>query len=333
MLEGVARRLFGARTVDGGEIGGEVGVRERLRRPKIGLALGGGAARGWAAIGVVRRLREAGIVPDVVAGTSMGAVVGACDLAGRLGCLETFACDLTPRRVLSLLDLHIGGSGLINGDRLAALLVDKMDDVRIEELKRPFTAVATELATGHEIWLSSGRLVEALRASYALPGIFEPARVAGRVLVDGALVNPVPVSVCRAQGADLVIAVNVSTDTFAHGTVVQSLPAVSTPADGAPEAREGLADKVGRGLFRRFFATEGDRPGLTGVMMESFNIIQDRITRSRLAGDPPDVMIAPRLGHIGLFDFHRADEAIDIGANAADRAIADIRTLVAELTR
>jgi NTE family protein len=150
------------------------------------------------------------------------------------------------------------------------------------------------------------------------------------VLVDGALVNPVPVSVCRAQGADLVIAVNLATDTFAHGTVVQSLPAEATPAEGPAE---GLAERVGRGLFRRFFGTEGDRPGLTGVMMESFNIIQDRITRSRLAGDPPDAMIAPRLGHIGLFDFHRADEAIDIGANAADRAIADIRTLVAELTR
>ena len=330
MLEGVTRRLFGASSVGTGEIDGGVVPRERIRRPKIGLALGGGAARGWAAIGVVRRLREAGIVPDVVAGTSMGAVVGACDLAGRLGCLETFALELTPRRVFSLLDLHIGGSGLINGDRLAALLADRLDDVRIEELKRPFTAVATELATGHEIWLNSGRLVEALRASYALPGIFEPARVAGRVLVDGGLVNPVPVSVCRAQGADLVIAVNLATDTFAHGTVVQSLPAEATPAQGS---EEGLADRVGRGLFRRFFGTEGDRPGLTGVMMESFNIIQDRITRSRLAGDPPDAMIAPRLGHIGLFDFHRADEAIDIGATAADRAIADIRTLVAELTR
>ena len=330
MLEGVARRLFGAKTFDGGEIGGDVGVREPLRRPKIGLALGGGAARGWAAIGVVRRLHEAGIVPDVVAGTSMGAVVGACDLAGRLGCLETFALELTPRRVFSLLDLHLGGSGLINGDRLAALLADRLDDVRIEDLKRPFTAVATELATGHEIWLSSGRLVDALRASYALPGIFEPARVAGRVLVDGALVNPVPVSVCRALGADLVIAVNLATDTFAHGTVVQSLPAEASPP---AERDEGLADKVGRGLFRRIFAGDGDRPGLTGVMMESFNIIQDRITRSRLAGDPPDVMISPRLGHIGLFDFHRADEAIDIGATAADRAIADIRTLVAELTR
>jgi len=324
MLEGVARRIFGTSTVGHGD----VGVRERPRRPKIGLALGGGAARGWAAIGVVRRLHEAGIVPDVVAGTSMGAVVGACDLAGRLGCLETFALELTPRRVLSLLDLHLGGSGLINGGRLAAILAERLEDIRVEDLKKPFTAVATELSTGHEIWMNSGRLVDALRASYALPGVFEPVRVAGRILVDGALVNPVPVSVCRALGAELVIAVNLATDTFAHGTVVQTLPAEA--ADTPPE---GIADRVGRGLFRRLFDGPGDRPGLTGVMMESFNIIQDRITRSRLAGDPPDVTIAPRLGHIGLFDFHRADEAIDIGACATDRAVADIRALVAEMTR
>ncbi|MDK9695228.1 MAG: patatin-like phospholipase family protein [Siculibacillus sp.] len=325
MLEGVTRRIFGANSIGNDE----VGVRERPRRPRIGLALGGGAARGWAAIGIVRRLREAGIVPDVVAGTSMGAVVGACDLAGRLGCLETFALELTPRRVLALLDLHLGGSGLINGSRLATLLAERMGDIRVEDLKRPFTAVATELSTGHEIWMNSGRLIDALRASYALPGVFEPVRVSGRVLVDGALVNPVPVSVCRAAGAELVIAVNLATDVFAHGTVVQTLP-----AEGAEAAHhEGLADRVGRGLFRRFFDGDAARPGLTGVMMESFNIIQDRITRSRLAGDPPDVTIAPRLGHIGLFDFHRADEAIDIGAGAADRAVADIRTLVAEMTR
>ncbi len=322
MLEGVTRRLFGTNGNDGGP--------EPLpppRRPKIGLAIGGGAARGWAAIGVVRRLKEAGIVPDVVAGTSMGAVVGACDLAGRLDTLEDFATRLTPRRVFSLLDVHLGGSGLVGGGRLADLLISHIDDIRVEALPRPFTAVATELATGHEIWLSSGRLIDALRASYALPGIFEPVRIGKRMLVDGALVNPVPVSVCRALGADVVIAANLSTDTFARGTVVQSLPAdMATPF---PEPSESL----GQSLFRRMFGAGDDKPGLTGVMMQSFNIIQDRITRSRLAGDPPDVMIAPRLGHIGLFDFHRAREAIDIGAAAADRALSDIAAMTAEAAR
>ncbi|MER2606216.1 MAG: patatin-like phospholipase family protein [Siculibacillus sp.] len=314
--------------MNGSGEGGALVPVEPPRRPRIGLALGGGAARGWAAIGVVRRLAEAGIVPDVVAGTSMGAVVGACDLAGRLDQLEDFARGLTPRRVFSLLDLHLGGSGLINGDTLAALIVSQIDDLLIEDLGRPFTAVATELATGHEIWLNSGRLVDALRASYALPGIFEPIRIGRRLLVDGALVNPVPVSVCRALGADLVIAANLSTDTFAHGTVVQTLP-----ADGAAAHQPPPAEGTGQSLLRRLFGFGSDRPGLSGVMMESFNIIQDRITRSRLAGDPPDVMIAPRLGHIGLFDFHRAADAIAIGAAAADRAVPDIAALVAEMTR
>lgn len=322
MLEGVTRRLFG----QNGASGGAGLPSERPRRPKIGLALGGGAARGFATIGVVKRLQAAGIVPDVVAGTSMGAVVGACDLAGRLSQLEAFAADLTPRRVFSLLDLHIGGSGLVNGDKLAKLLVSHLDDIRIEDLARPFTAVATELSTGHEIWLNSGRLVDALRASYALPGIFEPIRVGRRLLVDGALVNPVPVSVCRALGAEIIIAANVSQETFGHGTVVQSMSLDGMEAASPIEAGE-------RSLFRRLLGGGDDRPGLSGVMMESFNIIQDRITRSRLAGDPPDVMIAPRLGHIGLFDFHRAREAIDIGASATDRAISDITTMIAEMTR
>jgi len=323
MLEGVARRLFGRG--DGG--GGAPLPARPPHRPRIGLAIGGGAARGWAAIGVVRRLREAGLEPDVVAGTSMGAVVGACDLAGRLDRLEDFARALTPRRVFSLLDLRLGASGLVGGERLARLIVSHLDDIRIEDLARPFAAVATELATGHEIWLTTGRLVDALRASYALPGVFEPVRLGRRLLVDGALVNPVPVSVCRALGAELVIAVNLASDTFARGTVVQSLPIE------AAEAAEAPLDRAGHGLLRRFFGGSGDAPGLTGVMMESFNIIQDRITRSRLAGDPPDVMIAPRLGHLGLFDFHRAAEAIDLGRAAAERMVPEIEERIAETTR
>ncbi|MCE1237960.1 MAG: patatin-like phospholipase family protein [Hyphomicrobiales bacterium] len=322
MLEGVTRRLFGPLGESGGGNGSPPPAPPRA--PRIGLAVGGGAARGWAAIGVVRRLREAGIVPDVVAGTSMGAVVGACDLAGRLDRLERFALGLTPRRVFSLLDLRLGRSGLVAGERLAELIVAQLDDIRVEDLARPFTAVATELSTGHEIWLNGGRLVEVLRASYALPGIFEPMRIGRRVLVDGALVNPVPVSVCRAQGAELVIAINLASDTFAHGTVVQSLPV---------EAEEETGAGFGSGLMRRVFGGTAETPGLTGVMMESFNIIQDRITRSRLAGDPPDVMIAPRVGSIGLFDFHRAAEAIAIGVAAADRALPDVTALIAEMTR
>ena len=315
MLEGVTRRIFGAdrigidRTDDGN---GDVAVARRPRRPRIGLALGGGAARGWAAIGVVRRLREAGLEPDVVAGTSMGAVVGACDLAGRLGCLETFALELTPRRVLSLLDLRLGGSGLINGDRLAALLATKLDDIRVEDLKRPFTAVATELATGHEIWMSSGRLTDALRASYALPGVFEPVRVAGRILVDGALVNPVPVSVCRAHEEPLVVAVNLHYDLYGRSAVVKHSASIQYQ-EPAPQKSNDM------------------RLGLTGVMVQAFNIIQDRISRARLAGDPPDMMLHPKLGHIGMTDFHRADETIRLGYEVTKAHLAELTRLQAVL--
>ena len=209
---------------------------------KIGLALGGGSARGWAHIGVLRALNEAGIHPDIVAGTSIGAVVGGCYVAGELPALEKFARELTRRKVLGFLDFNFSGSGLITGQRLCNVLDARMKDVVIEDLPKRFVAVATEIGTGHEIWLSRGRLVDAMRASYALPGIFRPVAINGRWLFDGALVNPVPVSVCRALGARYVIAVNVNWDTAAgRGTVVPFLEAAAGGSDGiaAAEPRGG----------------------------------------------------------------------------------------------
>src|SRR6476620_12169753 len=179
---------------------------------KIGLALGAGCARGWAHIGVLRALNEAGIYPDIVAGTSIGAVVGGCYVAGELPALEEFARDLTRRKVLGFLDFNFSGSGLITGQRLRTVLEARMKDCSIESLSKRYVAVATEIGTGHEVWLSRGRMVDAMRASYALPGIFRPVRIDGRWLFDGALVNPVPVSVGRALGARNVIAVNLASD-------------------------------------------------------------------------------------------------------------------------
>src|SRR3990170_1196172 len=187
---------------------------------KIGLALGGGSARGWAHIGVLQALNEAGIHPDIVAGTSIGAVVGGCYVAGELDALNKFARDLTRRKVLGFLDFNFTGSGLINGQKLSDVLDLRLKAVNIESLTRRFVAVATEIGTGHEIWLSQGSIVEAMRASYALPGIFRPVSIDGRWLFDGALVNPIPVSVCRALGARYVIAVNVNSDPCGRGTVV-----------------------------------------------------------------------------------------------------------------
>jgi len=299
---------------------------------KIGLALGGGSARGWAHIGVLRALNEAGIYPDIIAGTSIGAVVGGCYVAGQLDALQEFALKLTRRRVLGYLDFNFTGTGIIHGQRLCDVLDERMRDFAIEGLSKRFVAVATEIGTGHEIWLSRGRLVDAMRASYALPGIFRPVRIDGRWLFDGALVNPVPVSVCRALGARYVIAVNVNSDSCGRGTVVAHMEG-HAQIDEPPAPESGMLARNGRAvkklLQRQFFGRSDNGPGISRVMMEAFNIGQDRIARSRLAGDPPDVVISPRLPAFGLFDFHRAEALIQNGVTAAKREIEDIQREIA----
>ncbi len=305
------------------------------RRPSIALALGGGAARGFAHIGVMRTLVAHGIVPDVIVGTSIGAVVGGCYAAKQLDPLESWARSLTVRGVLGYLDLSLSGSGLIRGSHLAARLEEALDDTLIENLPIRFAAITTELNTGHEVWLTRGRLVDALRASYALPGIFMPAHIGGRWLVDGALVNPVPVSAARALDARLVIAVNLNADLFGRGTIIAS--------HGTDDSDEAVSDQTKpqglRGLFggdrslRRQFLGRRGSPGIPTVMIEAFNVMQDRITRARLAGDPPDVSINPRLGGVGWFDFHRAAEAITIGAEATEKAIDGITEAIAALAQ
>src|SRR5579871_5697027 len=298
------------------------------RRPVIGLALGGGAARGFAHIGIVRTLIAHGIVPNVVVGTSIGAVVAVSFAKGHLDTLETWARGLQPRSVLSYLDLRLNGSGLIGGDKLAAELEVSLGKTRIEDLPLKFATVATEVRTGHETWLTHGPIVDAMRASYALPGIFAPVLIGGRWLVDGALVNPVPVSAARALGAEIVIAANLSSDIFAHSTTIYShgASAVAEAASAPVAPRRGFGKffSAERAVKREFFGG-GGRPGISSVMVDAFNIMQDRITRARLAGDPPDLLITPRVGQIGWFDFHRADELIAFGARAAERALVSIQ--------
>lgn len=319
------------RSQNGSESRDKVGLGT-VRRPVIGLALGGGAARGFAHIGIVRTLIAHGIVPDVVVGTSIGAVVGGAYAAGHLDTLEEWARSLQPRSVLGYLDIRLNGSGLIGGDKLAAHLEAAIGPIRIEELPLKFATVATEVRTGHEIWLTHGRMVDAMRASYALPGIFSPVLIGDRWLVDGALVNPVPVSAARAFGAEIVIAANLSSDVFTHGTTIH---AHGAPTDGPETAIEPAAPKRGfgrlfsaeRAMKREFFGG-GGRPGISSVMVDAFNIMQDRITRARLAGDPPDLLISPRVGQIGWFDFHRASDLIAFGARAAERAIDSIQEAI-----
>ena len=295
-------------------------------KPIVGLALGGGAARGFAHIGVLRTLAKHGIAPDVVVGTSIGAVVGACLATGHLDAFEEWARMLTPRGVLSYLDISLTGAGFINGARLATRLEEAIGNANIDDLPLKFAAIATEINTGHEIWLTRGRLLEALRASYALPGIFTPVHIGGRWLVDGALVNPVPVSTARALGARLVIAVNLNADLFGRGTTI-----ASHGSDASDELEHAAAQqRRGGGIFgaerlvKRQIVGAPGRPGIPTVMVDAFNVMQDRITRARLAGDPPDVLVSPRLTNIGWFDFHRAEDAIAAGTLAAERAIDSI---------
>ncbi len=326
--------MLRGRSVNGSN-GEKVGLGS-IRKPVIGLALGGGAARGFAHIGILRTLAANGIVPDVVVGTSIGAVVGGLYAAGRLDTLEEWGSSLQGmRNILSYLDIRLDGSGLIRGEKLAIRLEEAVGQTLIEDLPIKFASVATEVRTGHEIWLTHGRVVDAMRASYALPGIFSPILIGDRWLVDGALVNPVPVSAARALGAEIVIAANLSSDIFTHSTTIYAHGAVPAPVAAVPEEtttkrRFPRLFSAERTMKREFFGSAG-RPGISSVMVDAFNIMQDRITRARLAGDPPDLLISPRVGQFGWFDFHRADDLIAHGTRAAERALESIQEAIALL--
>lgn len=296
--------------------------RAPARQPVLGVALGGGVARGWAHIGALQRFDELGIKPDIVAGTSVGALVGGFWMAGHLDALEAWARNLNKTRMLSYFDVVLNGSGLMGGKRLEKILTKTLPQTNIEDLPKKFVAVTAELATGHEVWLRDGDLGQAIQAAYALPGVFPPRAVNGRWLIDGALVNPLPVSACRALGARMVIAVGLHTDAFGesvskrrekYGNIPDTSGAELEEADGG-----GLAEKL---MMRRLFHANETAPGVGAVMMAAFNILMDRATRARLAGEPPDVQISPQTGHVGLLDFDRADELIRLGREAVDYAM------------
>jgi NTE family protein len=244
--------------------------------------------------------------------------------------LEGFARSLTRRRVLGFLDFSFTGSGLIGGERLRARLEAALGGLQIEDLPIRFAGVATEIGDGHEIWLRRGSLVEAIRASYALPGVFDPVKIDGRWLFDGAIVNPVPVSVARALGAERVIALNISSDSVGRGTALQDPFGRSEPPAAANEPAgdsSGVIARWWRGgaaWSRADANADASAPGLVTSMVSAFDILQDRIMRSRLAGDPPDALVQLKVGKIGMFEFHRADELIRLGREAVRKAGAEI---------
>lgn len=294
----------------------------------IGIAFGGGLARGFAHIGVLKALLAEGIAPQIVSGTSIGAVVGGCYLVDKLDELEEWALSLNRKKVLAYLDFRVRSAGLIGGAKLMKLLEDRLGDTSIEKLDYPYVAIAANLLTGHEVWLQRGPLIEAMRASFALPGVFPPVERNDRFLIDGGLVNPVPVAPCQAMGARMTIAVDLNTDMIGKAAKPGKNYQTVAGFDMFDENDVPLEEqkKVSNSLTRRMFRRQNDEsPSLFGVMMSSLGIMQDRLTRMRLASDPPDIHIKPNIGHIGLAEFDRAQELIDAGRQATENAMPAIK--------
>lgn len=301
------------------------------RKLRFGLVLGSGSARGWAHIGVIRILQEAGFKPDIICGTSIGALVAAAYAMDQLDNLEDWVRGLSWQDVVGFLDISFNG-GLIKGTKLIEFLRSNLEAKDIEELDVPYGAVATDLQTGREIWLQQGSVFDAVRASIALPGLFTPARHDGRYVIDGGLVNPVPVSLARAMGADVVVAVDLNADLIGRHTTAGGKTAsrpVSEGITGKMLARlqQGIASILPGDV------SNANAPSMLDVLSASINIMQVRITRSRLAGEPADVLLTPRLSNLELLDFHRGNEAIAAGAQAAEDALSDIEAMLGAARR
>ncbi|AOU98003.1 hypothetical protein BI364_08540 [Acidihalobacter yilgarnensis] len=304
-----------------------------MKRLRIGLALGSGSARGWAHIGVIRALKARGIEPDVVTGTSIGALVGAAYVTETLDPFSQWVERLSWREMVSLLDVRFNG-GLIDGERLLDALESLIPERDIMSCGIPYGAVATDLTSGNEVWLRDGSILAAIRASIALPGLFSPTQLDGRWLVDGGLVNPVPVSLCRALGADLVIAVDLNSDLLRRHDIPDPQAPDPAPREAVIEDGALLGGPWMRWLTRLVRRQGGDKrrdvewPSILEVVARSLNIMSVRITRSRMAGDPPDLLLMPRLAHIGLMEFHRAEEAIGAGRDEVERIGAELDAIL-----
>lgn len=287
----------------------------------IGLALGSGSSRGWSHIGIINALADMGVMPNIICGTSIGALVGASYISNNLEKLEKWACSLTKLEMARFFDINTSLNGFVNTERLHHFLNDYVasDTALIEDYDKRYAAVTTELKTGREIWLTEGSIIQAVWSSISLPGLFPAIKNNDRWLVDGGLVNPVPVSACRALGADIVIAVNLNGDILGkHFEKSKNTTKQYTGVVGR------ITDLV-REYTGTVFANNNEyTPSLYEAMASAINITQDRITRSRMAGDPPDILLSPKLSQIGLLELYRASEAISEGRNCVKKMIPEI---------
>lgn len=292
-------------------------------KPVIGVTLGSGAARGWAHIGVLQALADYGIAPAVICGSSIGALVGAAHAVGASSDLEELARGLTRRELIRLLDVRISAGGLVGGEKMMRLLTDILGNTTVEDLPVRFAANATDIRTGQEVWLQTGKLVELIRISIAFPGVLSPVLHGDQHLVDGGLVNPVPVSLCHAMGADLVIAVNINSNRVGRRT---------TRKERRAKARSQLVERLSaempgplraraNRLAEQFLGEPAKSIEFWDVLISALNIMQEELTRGRLRQDTPDLLLEPGVHQIGLFEFHRADEAIHYGRTAVEQAL------------
>jgi len=304
-------------------------TEQSTHRPKIGLALGSGSARGLAHIGVIRALKDARIHIDYVAGTSIGAAIGAVYASGKLDSMQDAYLAMDWKKIAYFFDVVFPKSGIIDGKKVTDFMREYVHSDKIEELPLPFKAVATELNSGEEVVLETGDVIDAVRASISVPGMLTPVRRNGRVLVDGGLVNPVPVNVARAMGADIVIAVDIN-----HGIVEGKAPISQEKSQPDTDIFQSLSllgneryrsamERIEKGLQSldsnptliqiRAWLAEESLPNIFEVLLTSINIMETQITSTRLQIDPPELLIQPPLGSVRFLEFNRAEEIISIG--------------------
>ncbi|MFM2318751.1 MAG: hypothetical protein RLZZ215_1372 [Pseudomonadota bacterium] len=299
--------------------------------PRIGLALGSGSARGWAHIGVLRALKELGIEPDIIAGCSVGAIVGAAYATGHLNRLEQAVLSFTKLDLVRFFDLNPSLNGFVHRERLQQFFNENVcaNDQTFADLKIKFATVATYLGSGREMWFTEGKVLDGIMASISLPGLFAPFAYQDQWLVDGGLVNPVPVSLCRALGAELVIAVNLNDAITRRHFQPQPPDTSKTETESNKISLTNVAASL-LDYSSTLFNTNRimPAPNLIEALAGSINIMQDKITRSRMAGDPPELLLLPKLMDISLLEFYRAQESIQAGYDSVQRLRFELEALI-----